>query len=110
MSLSSEYGKSCSVEISFKDGIYINLRIDIPLELILEFHSYDESGEPIYVEMSKEEQLKEQIPYIQYYLEHWCKRNLDISQVMDINAEYDNYEFYIVQSEPDFKIEAKCNH
>lgn len=114
MSLSSEYGRSCSVNISFKDGSYVNLRIEIPLDLILEVHSYDEDGDPIYLEMTHEEQLKEQIPYIQNYLEKWCNKNLKMYQVGHINAYYDNYEFYmirkdyIIQSEPEYKIEAKC--
>lgn len=114
MSLSSEYGKSCAVEICFKDGSYVNLRIEIPLDLIVEIRSWDEYGDPIYMEMTHEEQLEEQIPYIQHYLTKWCNKNLKMHQVEDINADYDNYEFYIIrknyiiQSEPEYKIEAKC--
>lgn len=114
MSLSSEYGRSCCVEIGFKDGSSVELRIEIPLDLILEIHSWDEYGDPIYMEMTQEEQLDEQIPYIQHYLENWCNKNLKMEQVEDINADYDNYEFYIsrndyiMQSEPKYKIEAKC--
>jgi len=114
MSLSSEYGRSCYVEIRFKDDTYVELRIDIPLDLILEIHSWDEYGDPIYIEMTHEEQIKEQIPYIQNYLEKWCKKNLNMQQIADINADYDNYEFYIIrkdyiiQSDPEYKIEAKC--
>ena len=108
MSLSSEYGKSCAIEIRFKDGSYVNSRIDIPLDLILEIHSWDEYGDPIYIEMTSKEQLDEQIPYIQHYLENWCKKNLNTQQIDDLDAGFDDYEFYIVQSEPEFKIEAKC--
>lgn len=108
MSLSSEYGKSCAIEIRFKDGSYVNSRIDIPLDLILEIHSWDEYGDPIYIEMTHEEQLKEQIPYIQNYLETWCEKNLNIQQIDDIDAGFDDYEFCMVLSASEFKIEAKC--
>lgn len=115
MSLSSEYGRSCFVEISFKDGSSVELRIDIPLDLILEIHGQDKYGDPIYIEMTHEKQIEEQIPYIQHYLENWCNENLKMEHVGNINADYDNYEFYIsrndyiIQSEPKYKIEAKCN-
>ena len=108
MSLSSEYGKSCAIEIRFKDGSYVNLRLDIPLDLILEIHSWDEYGDPIYIEMTHKEQLDEQIPYIQHYIETWCKKNLNTQQIDDIDAGFDDYEFYLVSAEPEFKIEAKC--
>jgi len=76
MSLSSEYGKSLTAWIYFKDNTHVELHIEIPLEYIaipLEYivkESTDEQhNEAVYVKLSKSKQLELQIPYIRKYIE-----------------------------------------
>lgn len=93
MLLSSEYSKTCTAEIKFKDHSSVTLNIAIPLNMIVEHISIDEYGNPVYKKISQEEQLKVQIPFIKEYIETWCERHIKADSVLSIEAEYYNYKF-----------------
>ena len=93
MSLNSEYSKTCTVEIKFKDHSSVTLNIAIPFNMIVEHISIDEYGNPVYKKMSHKEQLKVQIPFIKEYIETWCDRHLKADSVLSIEADYYNYKF-----------------
>ena len=93
MSLSSEYSKTCTAEIKFKDHSSVTLNIAIPLNMIVEHISIDEYGNPVYKKISYEEQLKLQIPFIKEYIETWCDRHIKADSVLSIDADYYNYKF-----------------
>ena len=93
MSLSSEYSKTCTAEIVFKDHSSVTLHIAIPLNMIVEHISIDEYGNPVYKKISHEEQLKVQIPFIKEYIETWCDRHIKADSVLSIEADYYNYKF-----------------
>ena len=93
MSLSSEYNKTCTAEIKFKDHSSVTLNIAIPLNMIVEHISIDEYGNPAYKKISHEKQLKLQIPFIKEYIETWCDCHLKADSVLSIEADYYNYKF-----------------
>ena len=93
MSLNSEYSKTCTAEIKFKDHSSVTLNIAIPLNMIVEHISIDEYGNPVYKKISQEEQLNVQISFIKEYIETWCERHIKADSVLSIEADYYNYKF-----------------